>query len=62
MNVFNWLVVFALKEQIHSHKQFTNLNRTYIYIHKVMHGIAMVASVTPVVCPVISLLVAIEAE
>ena len=59
MNVSNWLVVFAFKEQIHAHKQFTNLSRTYTQRDS---WTAMVASVTHVVSPVMSLPVAMEAE
>ena len=59
MNVSNWLVVFAFKEQIHAHKQFTNLNKTYTQGDS---WTAMVASVPHVVSPVMSLPVAMEAE
>ena len=59
MDVSNWLMVFALKGQNPGCKQFTNLSRTYTQGDAWM---AMVASVTHVVSPVMSLPVVMENE
>ena len=59
MNVSNWLVVIAFKGLIHARKQFANPGHIHIYGDT---WIAMVASVTHVVSPVMSLPVAMEAE